>query len=48
MFGHVKPVAVLEKLRAVARNMKKTHATDEDTWRTAATTLSKWVCCCAP
>eukprot|EP00197_Chlamydomonas_leiostraca_P003967 CAMPEP_0202869798 /NCGR_PEP_ID=MMETSP1391-20130828/13304_1 /ASSEMBLY_ACC=CAM_ASM_000867 /TAXON_ID=1034604 /ORGANISM="Chlamydomonas leiostraca, Strain SAG 11-49" /LENGTH=316 /DNA_ID=CAMNT_0049550181 /DNA_START=6 /DNA_END=956 /DNA_ORIENTATION=- len=43
IFGHVKPVTVLERLRSNLVAMKKTHATDEERWRTAAATLAKYI-----
>ncbi|KAF5841688.1 hypothetical protein DUNSADRAFT_11895, partial [Dunaliella salina] len=43
VFGVVRPVSTLEKLRNTLVTMKKTHASEEDKWRTAGNTLLRYI-----
>mmetsp|Transcript_21409 Transcript_21409/g.36513 ORF Transcript_21409/g.36513 Transcript_21409/m.36513 type:complete len:444 (-) Transcript_21409:341-1672(-) len=43
VFSHVPPVTALSNMRGVLVGMKKAHVHEEARWRTAATTLSKYL-----
>ncbi|KAL6760941.1 hypothetical protein V8C86DRAFT_2544339 [Haematococcus lacustris] len=43
VFGHVKPVTVLDKLRSCLVDMKKQHSSQEEVWKTAGTTLLRYL-----
>lgn len=43
IFGHVKPMSTLERMRPILVTMKKAHAGEEERWRTCASTLTKYI-----